>query len=76
MLEVVEEVEVVPIFKDKKEKRWGNYGGKETNRHEAFQPRARSGRAARAVPPLSSPLLALSGGAKQLVELLPPIDRK
>ena len=50
-LEVVEEVEVVPIFKDKKEKRWGNYGGKETNRHEAFLPSARSGTAARADPP-------------------------
>ena len=69
-LEVVEEVEVVPIFKDKKEKRWGNYGGKETNRHEAFQPSARSGTATQGCPPLTAI------GAKQLVELLPPIDRK
>ena len=56
---LVVEVEVVPIFKDKKEKRWGNYGGKETNRHEAFQTSARSGTASQSGLWLSPPLSVL-----------------
>ena len=74
MVVVVVEVEVVPIFKDKKEKRWGNYGGKETNRHEAFQTSARSGTASSQGCGCPPPSVLV--GAKQLVELLPPIDRK